>query len=432
MIVEFSGDIRGLVQPDTSNYAYATAIPLCEAVAIHVPDQKAKRELLARSYKNIHVYDDLIQITPQLFAGDTETGAPAPPGPASSVDWQLIDRVRGAVSAAISAAESGEQLALVARCLGAAVSDGVADDTVPWLNLSVLNDFDRAAANTANRDFATSDSLLFKVVYGVLARMDASTAWSPRAFLDAVAQAVKSGSAAPSSGEIAQNLNRVRQIIDVEAEFKPFPARGGLVSAKAMLLFSLRLDLAQLLSWPTAETGADDGTRVVAAIFAGRLRGLSREDTKLRSRDFDDITARWAVGVAARDDPPLGDVAFIAQNDRTELLVGGVVVRRAEALLPDPAKIYRSVERAEQKAVRVKVAKIMNWPVTTVIRIGGDYETREFESGAEIETSGTFEWAQDVDESDFMQWLSESRRDRKFLLRAIASARKNSRGEPSE
>ncbi len=425
VIVEFTGKIRGLVAGDDSDYVYIPAVPLSEAVAIHLPDKKSLRELRARSYKNVYDYDDLVRVTPELFAGDTAVRDPVVPAAAHSIDWQMVDRVRGAVSAAISAAESGEQLALVARCLGAAISEGVADDTIPWLNWAVLNDLDTSTGDSVTSNATEPDLLLFKAAYDVIARTDASKDWSPGTFVDAVTQALDPSSTESVRAEIDRNLARVRQIINVEEEFKPFSGKGGLTSAKAMLLLSLRVDLAQLNSWPSDETGADDATRIVAAVFAGRLRGLSREDTATRSKEFDDITARWAVGLATARNSTLGDVSFVAEDDRTELIVDGAVIRRAEALLPDPIRLYNAVEKSERDDVRLKVASIMKWPIATIIRIIGDYEARKIESGAEIVTRDAVEFDQNVDEADFLRWLSETRRDRKALVEAFTSTQES-------
>jgi hypothetical protein len=77
--------------------------------------------------------------------------------------------------------------------------------------------------------------------------------------------------------------------------FTPFcrPGGRGLTGAKALLLILLHEELAELLVRTSAETGADQHTRQLAAVFAGALRGLSRESTYLRSLALDDLTANW-------------------------------------------------------------------------------------------------------------------------------------------
>ena len=100
---------------------YVPAVALSEAVAIHLPSARDLREHRARGYSNVHAHDDLLRVTPELF--ESEAADPAtftPPSASPEVDWRSIDRIRGAINAALASANSGEQLALVAAMVGAA------------------------------------------------------------------------------------------------------------------------------------------------------------------------------------------------------------------------------------------------------------------------------------------------------------------------
>ena len=72
------------------------------------------------------------------------------------------------------------------------------------------------------------------------------------------------------------------------------------------------------------ETGADDLTRVTAAVLAGRLRGLARESTSLRTIALDDLTAAWAVRLAGGGRVSLGKVQYAANRRGTSLKLDGV------------------------------------------------------------------------------------------------------------
>src|SRR3954454_21365309 len=82
----------------------------------------------------------LLRVTPVLF--DSEAADPhasITPGAAPDVDWRRIDRIRGAVSAAVRSASSGEQLALVAALVGAPKLPA-AMTVPPWLAWSDVDD----------------------------------------------------------------------------------------------------------------------------------------------------------------------------------------------------------------------------------------------------------------------------------------------------
>ena len=98
-------------------------------------------------------------------------------------------------------------------------------------------------------------------------------AWSPNEVLDAVEARVREADLADDAVDaMVRNLGRVRSIVNVEVDFEPFrPSARALVSAKALLLVLLRQELDQLLAWSDDETGADDATRIVAAVLAGRF-----------------------------------------------------------------------------------------------------------------------------------------------------------------
>jgi hypothetical protein len=249
-------------------------------------------------------------VSPELFAGGREQTDPIrQPEHTTPVDWRRIDRIRGAVSATLAAADTGEQLAMAAASLGAAhVNTDV--DIPAWLSWSELDDLAPPSELSGALGPGNPDLLAFRAAYGTLAARDTAESWSPREVVDAVATAIDRAKADASDVDvITRNLERVREIVNVERDFRPLrPTSSGLTSAMAVLLTLLRPDLGELLSWPEKETGADDAVRVTSAIFAGRLRGLSRESVELRSLPLDDATAEWAVGVARGVDTGVGGI----------------------------------------------------------------------------------------------------------------------------
>ncbi|WP_193605701.1 hypothetical protein [Nocardioides dongkuii] len=369
IIVEFSPEVAGKSKSDAS-VVYVPAVALSAAVAIHLPSERDLREHRARGYSNVHAHDDLLRVTPELF--ESEAADPAnfkPPNEPADIDWRRIDRIRGAVSAAVTAASTGEQLALVAAMIGASKVPA-AFGRPPWLGWAELDDHLRPDSRS-RPDSALPDHLVFRAVYDVLGERDVAEAWSPNDVLDAVEARVRQAALTTDATDaMVRNLSRVRSIVNVEVDFEPFrPSTQALVSAKALLLLLLRQELDQLLAWSDDETGADDATRGVAAVLAGRLRGLSRESTALRSVELDDLTAAWAVRVARGGSTKLGKAQFVANGRGTSLRIDGVEVATRGALLPDLMSKYKKVAEAKKEATRVRVSRAMGWPVEHRIQL---------------------------------------------------------------
>ncbi|PKH38459.1 hypothetical protein SAMN05192575_1178 [Nocardioides alpinus] len=379
VLVEFPFDVLGKVKSDDP-IVYVPAVALAEAVAIHFPSERDLREHRARGYSNVHPHDQLLRATPELFQSDaSDVISLSPASPAPAIDWRSIDRVRGAINAVFASVRSGDQLVLAAALVGATKLPATV--SVPawfgWLDLD-----DHAAPDTRPKpDSTRPDHVGFRAAYDVLGDRDVSEAWSPNEVLDAVERRVRdAGLAADAADAMVQNFSRVRSIVNVEVDFEPFrPSARALVSAKALLLVLLRQELDQLLAWPDDETGADDATRVAAAALAGRLRGLARESTELRSLALDDLTAAWAVRVSCGGSAVLGKAQLVANSRGTSLKIGGVEVASHGALLPDLVSKYQKTAESKKEALRIKVSRAMGWPVEHRVRIpaGASVETNE-------------------------------------------------------
>ena len=375
-------------------------------MAIHLPSERDLREHRARGYSNVHPHDQLLRVTPELFqSGASDVITLSPAGPAPAVDWRSIDRIRGAINAAFASVNSGEQLVLAAALVGATKLPAAV--SVPawfgWLDLD-----DHAAPDARPEpDSTRPDHVGFRAAYDVLGDRDVSEAWSPNEVLDEVENRVReAGLADDAADAMVRNLGRVRSIVNVEVDFEPFrPSARALVSAKALLLVLLRQELDQLLAWPDDETGADDATRVVAAALAGRLRGLARESTELRSLVLDDLTAAWAVRVARGGSALLGKPQLVANSRGTLLKFGGVEVASHGALLPDLVSKYRKTAEVKKETLRIKVSRAMGWPVEHRVQIPAGASVETNEALITIATSGEVVVEVAVDEDGFVRRL---------------------------
>lgn len=315
-----------------ASVTYVRALRLSDVVAIHFREMKSLREHRAHRYSNVHPHDDLLRVSPELFpsSSDVEFFFQAPDA-RGTVDWLEIDRVRGAINGVLAAADSGEGLAVAAGALGASqLPDGIF--LPPWLTLDSLTG--RAAAAMTGKKVDLADQLIFQSAYRILGQRDQTEYWSATEVLDTVAREIQSGYTETGSQVlIARSLELVRDVLNFERDFEPFSnPRSPVVAAQSLLMVLLRPDLGQLLKWSTTETGADPITRTVAAVLAGRLRGLARESVKLRNKGLDDITAGYAVNAVAGVGYTIGRVAFTNTRTATTLLLNGVELQSAAPL----------------------------------------------------------------------------------------------------
>lgn len=401
VLIELSSlDGLSVRRPTGSGQIVEGAIPFTRVVAVHFPDERALREHHARPYANIAPVDQLFRISPELFtAGSDATEWSLGETDVSERDWHRIDRIRGAVNGARIGATSARTLETAARAMGAPADD-TAKPAAPWLgNLLDLG----------SRKGKGAEDVLFAASMDVLTAADVQDDWSPRRILDQIEDLVSARSSKRVGATIKNNLDYVRSVVEGDKEFSPFKAKSnGLTAAKALLMVLLRENLGSLLSWPPAETGADDLTVQTAAVYAGALRGLLREDANLRDVDFDDLTADWVVfGQQAISD---AQIHVATGADGTTLTVRDHGTRFVPTPPPLPSEVLRQLQGDNLTRAGIELCKQFGWrdlittkavwngQVTVQARNGKTVVSGElvgFEESVEIEDLGRRLDAQD-------------------------------------
>jgi len=387
---------------------YVRAALLSGIKAIHFREEKSLRKHRARRYSNVHPHEDLLQVSPELFASSDAEVTIAPPEEAPSTDWLHHDRVRGAVSAALAASDSGESLAVAAGLLGATE---LPPDTIlpPWLTWAGLTGEARAPASETDAEMA--DRLIFQAAYRVLGGRDQAESWSPSEVLETVAADIAANLRDEAQRIVDRNLQRVRELLNIERDFEPFRNPGSpYVAAKSFLMVLLRPDLGELLDWPTDETGADETTRVVAAVLAGRLRGLARESVKLRSIALDDITAEWAVRAANGETSSIGAAQFVTDHAKTALLLDGAELHNTAPLIPDPVSLYEALSTDARQSARIAVSRHLGWPVQVRVHVPAGSDVQRGVSIITITSTESVKVETQVDEQAFLGHLRGARK----------------------
>lgn len=348
------GDLDGLqvTRADGLGRTVVGSVPLRRATAIHVPDEQSLREHRARPYNNIYPHDDLLRVTPELFAAEVDrTTWSTSREPVPEQDWFRIDRLRGAVNSMRASASSPRTLEAVARVLGADETTAAAKTATPWLD---------GLLDPTSQKGKGAEDILFSAVMTVLMRTDTQEDWSPRSVLDEVQKQALEKAPKRAAATLQKNIEHARTVLIGEKEFTPYKSGStGLTTAKALLLVLLRENLESLLNWSPIETGADDITMQTAAVYAGALRGLLREDTALRDKDFDDLTAEWAaLGQVALQH---ATVTFETNENRSVLAVNGDVVRDIPAPPPSPSVLLQKLPADDLEPARLELAKQLEW-----------------------------------------------------------------------
>ncbi len=399
VIVELPGELSGLCRADDGGEAFVPAVALADVVKIHFPDEKSLRQHRARPFGNVHPHDELLLVSPELFESvvDSAPDFNAPPDP--QVDWRSVDRLRGGVSAAVAAANTGEMLAAAARVLGAPGSP--ADELPLWLSWT---NWSSLTGDPNNEPSSELDERVFRVAYSILGTSDAADSWSPRSVLQELREQL---GADANDATVASSLTEAEEVIGVERPFEPFPyGQGGLRSMQAVLLVLLRPSLVDLIGWSPQESGADEVTRVLAAVLGGCLRGLSREAVEIRSLALDDFTARWAVSLALDEGKgSIGAIQLTETGEVSELVAGDNTIKSTPPRREPLVSRYLAIDEAQRNLVRVQTARAMRWPVTTTIRVPGECTIDREGEQLVLTTVSVPILSETVDEAKFVELL---------------------------
>ncbi len=418
---------------------YVRSVLLAQVKAIHFKDDKSLRNHRSKRFDNIHSVDNLCRIDSDLFDGASGDDIEViPTAVIADVDWTRLDRIRGALNAAVATVQTGEALATVGVLLGATRVPSVVV-LPPWLTWQSLSEAPVAHASESPAEMA--DRILFEVAYRVLGEADQSAAWSPALILDAVAMGIASVGPGEEVVRILNgHLGRTRDLVGSEVEFTPFAKTDvPCVARRALLMVLLRPKLDELLNWPSTETGADAVTRMVAAILAGRLRGVARESVKLRNMTFDDLTAAWAIRNSAGDSATIGEVEFapsqakieeltenwaanfgaeregtlglaqlIKEQGGTRLNVNGIEIARAPALMPDILDLYRALGVRVRGRFRIMLSEYLGWEVEQLVQGGGALVVDQGDGFIKFKTASKMKIERFVDEEEFCERLQDA------------------------
>jgi hypothetical protein len=306
-------------------WAPTGVLSLAAVSCVHFRNQAEMDEHTARSYENVP--DSVpMMVSPELFSGGNlaadeirtflETLPEVKASPAPALDH--ADRIAGARALALFAAPANTTLLkqlLRAVVLSTRSKKELGKGPLPSSIIAALSDVDPSPD-------ATAGDALFRASVEILQHVDRADSWRPLEVLRSIEQEVDAmGLPEVELDEVHKNLRPIGAMLRNERDFKPFAAGTGLDAAKALLLVLLRPDPARLLSWPRAETGADDCVTVLSASLCGLVQGHKKLSLDLRNDALDSFLAmRLAKNVTASDSGALSPAKSSSTIDAKTLI----------------------------------------------------------------------------------------------------------------
>jgi hypothetical protein len=329
--------------------------------AIVFPSDEALRDHETRQYDNVPV-DDRFTVDPAAFqnaAGDVDAvraaiARHAHLGEQLSIDWQLVDAARGALSALLAAPAAGLTAAAVGRFLSNLPNGR-------WSPLIRIADTPLGVADGAEQQ-------LLAAVIAILDRTDRTKTVSGRRLLKDLERNLTGGAA---DARVGTNLEGLRAYITGDREFTSFKdTSAALVSAKALLLFLLRPSLEGQLEWNSAEINASDEVRLLAFALVGRATGATAMPVGARSLALDDVTAMRACSAVSSGDAALRlDVVIDRKGETADIKVEDAVIR-ADVLAEDSLLTrWERLDSSAKEGAAVRLARALSVPVITRVTL---------------------------------------------------------------
>jgi hypothetical protein len=276
-------------------WAACGAIPSVVIQRVHFHSTSELEEHKLREYDNIGPGWIELTASPSLFEKGTLRADEAerwlaslqPIAVPSADDFAFHDRLAGARCLGVHAAPADLMDGLAVFLGSGNASTGLPHGFPSWL--SVENTIRPRESGWRGR---STEERLYCSAVRVLRRINPAETWRPLQILSDV-QAAVAGTQLPKKDEtqLSKQFAAMGEILRNEREFKPFRSGVGSPVIKALLMILMRPEPPRLLSWPKAETGADDEVQLTAEVLGGVLQGHKRLSIDYRHPTLDRLIA---------------------------------------------------------------------------------------------------------------------------------------------
>jgi len=367
-------------------------ISLKSVSAIHFLSAENLSEFEVRSYSNMPNPRELYKVGPQLAR--TEGSIPdilqrirELPGLAYPTrdQFSALDRISGAISLCIFRSEGKEQSKQLLSLLEPAKKTKKTDKIPSWFRLGL----EKKSKEEISR-LSDINELVFASTIAVLHTHNLNTIGQKPKILEEIKKLVYDH---PTIEEYRETLDKsftkIQRLLRLEDDFEPFKPSSTIYDAiRGLLLFLIRPNHKDLLSWSPSETNASQPAMLTALAYSGIVIGRKGLDTEYRPADSE--TAQLVVAalnlISKQNDRPVKTGAKNPKGGATKSQPATMMARSAAAVSAhlvtassldwkmikeevlnekkdDPEFIGSAVWWCRERGWKDCVTMVVNWPL---------------------------------------------------------------------
>jgi hypothetical protein len=272
---------------------YSGAISFKSVSAIHFLSAANLSEFEVRSYSNMPSPRKLYKVSPELTGttindpGILQEIRDLPPlSRPTPADFSLLDRISGAVSLCISHSLTGnDQTKQLINLIDPPKKQKSADKLPAWFSLGLNPKSPEEIAGLTD-----INELVFASTLTVLHGYNLKTVGQKPKILEEIKQLIYSQQ---SIGEehkatLEKSFIKIQRLLQLQDEFEPFkPSPTGYDAIRGLLLFLMRPQHKELLSWSMTETNASQPAMLTALAYSGTVIGRKGLEMEYRTADMD-------------------------------------------------------------------------------------------------------------------------------------------------
>ena len=396
VLAEVSPDAVTILEAERIGVVAPTT--LAAVRSLHVREDGHRREFLARRFDNVDIGRLDVHVSPHLFAAADEAvdvarvraAMAGSAQPASTIPWELADRLGGARTLAVRAVagDAAHIRSIVTAAAGEPLkrSRRKAREVSDWFTVSP------ALSTYAAKKTTTFDERLYLAAAAALLGRERRDAIDAGAVLAEIDEVLRRDSHV--TGADRERWNEARDWVDAvlvgDSAFTRFRSADARTE-KALMLALIRADAHGVLSWAEEDIRAHADDLMLAAVFVGLMTGRKTLSWELRGEQLD-------VALAAKELTDCGfgsvspSVSVAEHAESVDIEVDGVAIRSVGR---PPRPLSDVLDELDSQDAAFGAALIdfcrrhqLGSAVTTTISLEGEAQVRPRTHGMDVETKG--------------------------------------------
>jgi hypothetical protein len=362
--------------PDETVAAPCAVLPASQVRSMHFRSESELEEFRARSFGNLDPGLVSARVSQEIF--DSRL-----PAWEDVVRWLSELPVEDRLTALIADAERIGGVLALAGALPTPTVDSLDERGELLRGLLTMVDPDRNPTELVIDAIATpawmnselsADRTLLSGIFRVLARHPPGAHLGAQSLLREIRSEALGLAAAADIAEIEVNLDRVEAIVGAQAPLRPLKPLNGLRSAKSLLLFALRDDPEEALSWVT-DMPSDPLSVEGACLLAGFASTLRRLPTQLRGGPLLPVIEELCAERINRALRTSADVTADSQARTIEVLRLAAAERNVFVLRVGGIELFRLDEPVERVTAEIRQQSAIDHGSPTAVAGADSHET---------------------------------------------------------